>query len=130
MRRGEIYYADLSPTVGSEINKRRPVLIVSNDANNRAANTVTILPITSNVTRTYPFELFLPPNESGLPKPSKALAQQIRTISKQRFSGNSTGMLKAALMRKVEDAMRLHLDLDGERASGFPTGRTRPSRAR
>jgi len=46
MRRGEIYYAELSPTRGSEINKRRPVLIVSNDANNRAANTVTVLPIT------------------------------------------------------------------------------------
>jgi mRNA interferase MazF len=55
MKRGEIYYANLSPTVGSEIDKRRPVLVVSNDANNRAANTVTILPITSNVTRVYPF---------------------------------------------------------------------------
>ncbi len=53
MKRGEIYYANLSPTVGSEIDKRRPVLVVSNDANNRAANTVTILPITSNVTRVY-----------------------------------------------------------------------------
>ena len=53
MRRGEIYYADLSPTVGSEINKRRPVLIVSNDANNRAASTVTVLPITSNTSRVY-----------------------------------------------------------------------------
>ena len=51
MKRGEIYYADLSPTVGSEINKRRPVLIVSNDANNRAANTMTVLPITSNVSK-------------------------------------------------------------------------------
>jgi mRNA interferase MazF len=55
MKRGEIYYANLSPAVGSEMDKRRPILIVSNDANNRAANTVTILPITSNVTRIYPF---------------------------------------------------------------------------
>jgi mRNA interferase MazF len=55
MKRGEIYYANLSPAVGSEMHKRRPILIVSNDANNRAANTVTILPITSNVTRIYPF---------------------------------------------------------------------------
>lgn len=76
MRRGEIYYADLSPTVGSEINKRRPVLIVSNDANNRAANTVTVLPITSNVSKTYPFEVALEPTESGLPKASKAQAHQ------------------------------------------------------
>jgi len=51
MKRGEIYYANLSPTVGSEMDKRRPVLIVSNDINNRAATTVTILPITSNISR-------------------------------------------------------------------------------
>ena len=82
MKRGEIYYANLSPTVGSEIDKRRPVLVVSNDANNRAANTVTILPITSNVTRVYPFEVLLNPEDSGLPKPSKVQAQQVRKISK------------------------------------------------
>jgi mRNA interferase MazF len=111
MRRGEIYYADLTPSVGSEINKRRPVLIVSNDANNRVASTVTVLPITSNVSRVYPFELLLTPRESGLPKPSKAQAQQIRTISKERVRGGAVGRLNVALMRKAEDAMRLHLDL-------------------
>ncbi len=57
MKRGEIYHADLSPTVGSKTNKRRPVLIVSNDANNRAASTVTVLPITSNTSRVHPFEV-------------------------------------------------------------------------
>ncbi len=71
MKRGEIYYANLSPAVGSEMDKRRPVLIVSNDINNRAATTVTILPITSNISRVYPFEVLLNPDDSGLPKPSK-----------------------------------------------------------
>lgn len=65
MKRGEIYYANLSATVGSEIDKSRPVLVVSNDANNRATNTVTILPITSNITRVYPFEVLLNPEDSG-----------------------------------------------------------------
>lgn len=111
MRRGEIYYADLSPTIGSEINKRRPVLIVSNDANNRAANTVTVLPITSNVSRIHPFEIPLSLKDSGLPKPSKALAQQIRTISKQRIRGEALGRIEVVVMRKAADAMRLHLDL-------------------
>ncbi len=111
MRRGDIYYADLSPTVGSEINKRRPVLIVSNDANNRAAKTVAVLPITSNISRIYPFEILLSSRESGLPKPSKAQAQQIRTISKERLRGEAVGRLNAALMRKAGDAIRLHLDL-------------------
>ena len=59
MKPGKIYYTNLSSTIGSEIDKHRPVLVVSNDANNRAANTVTILPITSNVTRVYPFEVLL-----------------------------------------------------------------------
>lgn len=58
MKRGDIYYVNLSPALGSETDKRRPVLIVSNNANNRSANTVTILPITSNVTRGYLFEVF------------------------------------------------------------------------
>lgn len=111
MRRGEIYYADLSPTVGTEINKRRPVLIVSSEANNRAANTITVLPITSNVSRIYPFEIPLAPKDSGLPRHSKAQAQQIRTISKERIRSEATGRLGASVMRKAADAIRLHLDL-------------------
>ena len=111
MRRGEIYFADLSPTIGTETNKRRPVLIVSNEANNRAANTVTVLPITSNVSRIYPFEIALSPKDSGLPKPSKAQAQQIRTISKERIRGGALGRLNATVMSKAADAIRLHLDL-------------------
>ncbi|MGH8523247.1 MAG: type II toxin-antitoxin system PemK/MazF family toxin, partial [Gammaproteobacteria bacterium] len=95
MRRGEIYFADLSPAVGSEISMRRPVLIVSNDANNRAGSMVTVLPITSNISRVYPFEILLAVRESGLPKPSKVQAQQIRTIAKQRITGNQVGRLAA-----------------------------------
>lgn len=111
MKRGDIFYADLNPTIGSEINKMRPVLIVSNDANNRAASTITVLPITSNVSRVYPFEVLLLPEQSGLPKHSKAQAQQIRTISKERLRGDALGNLSAAYMRKTEEAMRLHLEL-------------------
>lgn len=111
MRRGEIYFADLSPTIGSEINKRRPVLIVSNNANNRAANTVTVLPISSNITRIFPFEVSIPSTKSGLPKDSKVLAQQIRTISKQRIVTGKTGVLDGKLMQAVDAAMKLHLAL-------------------
>ena len=111
MKRGEIWFADLSPTVGSEINKRRPVLIVSNDANNRAASTVTVLPITSSVEKIYPFEVALSAKASGLSKPSKALAQQIRTISRERLSGVAHGMLDKKLMAGIDHAIRLHLSL-------------------
>ena len=111
MKRGEILYADLGPTVGSEINKRRPVLIVSNDANNRAASTVTVLPITSNLTRVYPFEVALSRADAGLPKDFKAQAQQIRTIAKERITGTPLGRLAADKLREVDAAIRLHLAL-------------------
>jgi mRNA interferase MazF len=111
MQRGEILYADLGPKVGSEINKRRPVLIVSNDANNRAASTVTVLPIMSNLTRVYPFEVALSRADAGLPKDSKAQAQQIRTIAKERITGTPLGRLAADKLREVDAAIRLHLAL-------------------
>ncbi len=111
MKRGDIYYANLDPSIGSETAKLRPVLIVSNDINNKAATTVTIVPITSNVTKVYPFEVLLQPSESGLSQLSKVQIQQIRTISKQRISGNCYGSLKEPLMQLVNAAIRLHLAL-------------------
>lgn len=112
MKRGEIYYADLSPTIGSEINKKRPVLIISNNASNRAASTLTVLPITSNITKVYPFEVAVSIHESGLPKDSKIQCQQIRTISKQRIMGSALGSLNVKIMQQVETATKLHLDFD------------------
>ena len=112
MKRGEIYFANLSPAVGSEMDKRRPVLIVSNDANNNASNTVTILPITSNISRVYPFEVLLNPEDSGLSKPSKLQAQQVRTISKQRILGDVVGCLSKDFIELVNAALKLHLGLE------------------
>lgn len=111
MKRGEIWFADLSPTRGSEIAKQRPVLIVSNNANNRASSTITVLPITSNVTRVYPFEVFLPAAEGGLPKDSKIQAQQIRTIAKERVSGKVIGEMDKEKLQAVDAAIRLHLNV-------------------
>ena len=112
MKRGEIYYTTLDPAVGSEGSKRRPVLIVSNNANNRAASTVTILPITSNTHQIYPFEVLLHQDKSGLPKPSKAQAQKIRTISKQRITEEVLGVLDEQTMQLVAVAIELHLGLN------------------
>jgi mRNA interferase MazF len=112
MKRGEIFYANLSPSVGSEMANRRPVLIVSNDINNRVSTTITILPITSNVSRVYPFEVFIEASVSGLPRDSKIQAQQVRTISKERIEGDVIGCLNDELMRLVDLALKLHLNLD------------------
>jgi mRNA interferase MazF len=112
MKRGEIYYANLDPTVGSEVSKRRPVLIVSNNLHNQKAPMVTIVPLTSNVERVYPFEVFLSAQDTRLPKDSKAMPQQIRAVSKQRMMGDAIALLNAEIMILVEDAMRLHLGMD------------------
>src|SRR3990167_8643282 len=102
MKRGEIYFANLDPTIGSEIKKIRPVLIVSNDANNNAATTVTVIPITSNVKKIYPFEVLLEKKQTGLTKESKAQCHQIRTISKLRIRGKKLGMTHSISMNKIK----------------------------
>jgi|SRR3989304_7777041 len=111
MKRGEIYFANLNPTVGSEIRKIRPVLIVSNNANNNAADTVTVVPITSNTTKVFPFEVLLKTNRTGLEKLSKAQCHQIRTISKLRINGNILGIVNDEIMEKIEYGIKLHLGL-------------------
>lgn len=108
MTRGELYWVDLDPTLGSEANKRRPCVIVSNDANNRAAATVTVVPVTSRVTRVYPFEVLL---EGVLERPSKAQAHQVRTVSKMRLVGDAIARLDDEPMHELDEALRLHLAL-------------------
>ena len=111
MKRGEIYFANLNPTVGSEIRKIRPVLIVSNNANNNVADTVTVIPITSNTTKVFPFEVLLKTNRTGLEKLSRAQCHQIRTISKLRINGNMLGIVSDEIMEKIEYGIKLHLGL-------------------
>ena len=111
MKRGEIYFADLDPTVGHETRKRRPVLIVSNNANNQASATLTVVPITSNTAKTYPFEVFLDAKETGLMRDSKAQCQQIRTISKQRIKQEHAVGRVTRSLSKINAALVLHLDL-------------------
>lgn len=112
MKRGEIYYANLDPSIGSEANKKRPVVIISNDANNRASATLTILPITSNVSRIYPFEVELLSIESGLSETSKIQCQRIRTISKQHINSAAIGRVNKETLKKITMAIKLHLDME------------------
>lgn len=108
MTRGDVYWIDLEPIRGSEANKVRPCVIVSNDANNRAAATVTVVPVTSNVARIHPFEVDL---GITLDRPSKAQAYQVRTVSKQRIRGEPIAALAQALAAELDEALRLHLAL-------------------
>lgn len=109
--KGEIYLADLNPTVGSEISKIRPVLIVSNDINNQYAATVTIVPITSTTEKIYPFEIFLPKGEGNLTNDSKAKANQIRTIDKLRLK-KQFGRINEETLKEIEKAILIHLGIE------------------
>jgi len=108
--RGEIYWVCLDPTVGSEINKTRPALIISNDINNQLSETVTVIPITSNVEKVYPFEVFLPADKSVLSGNSKTKCNQIRTIDKKRLL-NLLGKISPQKLKEVEDALLIHLGM-------------------
>jgi len=111
IKRGEIYLAALDPVVGREISKTRPVVVVSNNTNNEFSGTVTILPITSkNVSKIYPFEVFLLQGSGNLPKDSKVKADQIRTLEKTRLV-KQIGKLGQKEIGEVDKAIEIHLGL-------------------
>lgn len=115
MRRGEIRLVDLAPARGSEADKQRPAVIVSNDRANAAATrlgrgVVTVVPVTSNIERVYPFQVLLPSSGTGLARDSKAQAEQVRSVDVARI-GPSLAALAPDLLRSLDEALRLHLQL-------------------
>jgi mRNA interferase MazF len=115
MRRGEIRLVDLEPARGAEANKQRPAVIVSNDGANTAAErlgrgVITVVPVTSNTDRIYPFQVLLPAKETGLTIDSKAQAEQIRSVAVERV-GSRVGVVSADLLGALDEALRLHLAL-------------------
>lgn len=115
MQRGDIRLIDLEPTRGSEANKRRPGIIVSNDRANATADrlargVVTVIPVTSNIARVLPFQVLLPANETGLRIDSKAQAEQVRSVTFGRI-GPLLGRVPAPVMAEVDEALRIHLQL-------------------
>jgi mRNA interferase MazF len=115
MRRGEIRLVDLEPVKGAEANKRRPAVIVSNDgANSTAARlghgVITVVPVTSSVTRVYPFQVLLPGADTGLQRDCKAQAEQLRAVAVERV-GTRVGAVPETVMSDLDEALRLHLAL-------------------
>jgi mRNA interferase MazF len=115
MLRGEIRVVDLTPARPAEADKRRPAVIVSNDGANATAarlgrGVVTVVPVTSNVERVYPFQVLLPAADSGLDRDAKAQAEQVRSVSVERVA-EQVGNVPVQLMLDVDEALRLHLAL-------------------
>ena len=112
IKRGEIYLCALDPVIGKEIAKTRPVIIVSNNTNNKYSGTVTILPITSgNIDKIYPFEVQIEKGSGNLKKNSKTKADQIRTIDKSRCI-SLICKLEVNQLRKIDKAIKIHLALN------------------
>ena len=115
MLRGEIRLTDLDPARAAEADKRRPAIIVSNDRANATAarlgrGVVTVVPITSNISRVFPFQVLLPAEEVGIRVDSKAQAEQVRSVSIERI-GPVIGRLPTYLISMLDDDLRLHLQL-------------------
>ena len=105
-RRGEVWWISFDPSIGGEIRKMRPAIIVSNDSANRYLNRVQVVPLTSNVERLYPAEAYVSVNGVR----NKAMADQITTASKRRLR-SKIGQLVSADLTGVERAIKIQLGL-------------------
>ncbi|MBE0604287.1 MAG: type II toxin-antitoxin system PemK/MazF family toxin [Deltaproteobacteria bacterium] len=106
MKRGEAWWVNFDPSIGGEIRKKRPAIIVSNDGANKYLNRVQVVPLTSKTDRLYPSEAYV--RVSG--KDGKAMADQLATVSKERLF-KRIGLVSVEDLKKVEEAIKTHLDL-------------------
>jgi mRNA interferase MazF len=106
MTRGEVYWVNFDPSVGGEIRKRRPAVVLSNDVACKFLNRVQVVPVSSNVDRLYPSEAYITVKGSR----RKAMADQLATVSKERF-GSKVGHISAADMREIERAVLIQLGI-------------------
>lgn len=107
IKRGEVYWVNLNPTIGSEIQKTRPAVILSNNIQNKVSSRVVVIPITSNSDKIFPFESKI--NLKN--KDAKVLTDQIRTVDKSRLS-DCISMLTKSEIKDVERAIKLTLSLE------------------
>jgi mRNA interferase MazF len=106
IKRGEVWWINFDPSVGGETKKQRPAVIISNDTSNKYLNRVQVIPLTSNTDRIYPNEALV----NLLGQPSKAMADQLATISKERLI-RQAGSVTSEELQKIEEVIKIQLGM-------------------
>ena len=107
INRGDVYWVNFNPSMGGEIQKTRPAVVISNNYSNKALNRVQVVPITSNVTKCYPCEAYIQVDN----KKAKAITDQLMTISKKRLK-SKIDTLNSSDMLKICRAIKVQLELE------------------
>ena len=113
--RGDIHLVDFDPSLGAEVNKTRPAIVVSNEGANRNVKrrdwgVINVVPLTSNISEIQPFQVLIPADVTGLNRDSRAQAEQVRAVSIGRV-GERIGSVPPLLMNAVDQALRIQLAL-------------------
>ncbi|MGM0609162.1 MAG: type II toxin-antitoxin system PemK/MazF family toxin [Candidatus Muiribacteriota bacterium] len=109
LKKGDIVLVCLDPVVGTEINKTRPAVIVSNDIGNKFSSRVIVAPLTSNIDNIFPFQVLL---ESDVIKPSKILLDQVRTVDKQRIIKKLGSVSSKNVLLYIDNALKIVFDIN------------------
>jgi len=110
-KRGEIYLVNFDPTIGHKVKKKRPALIISNNIHNQYSPLVTVAPLSSNVNKVYPFEVYISKGMAGLNDNSRIMIVQLRSIDKRRLLNKIGTIEDKKILEKVDRIIREHFNL-------------------
>ncbi|KPJ65994.1 MAG: hypothetical protein AMJ45_04290 [Syntrophobacter sp. DG_60] len=111
-KKGEIYLVNFDPTIGHEVKKKQPALIISNDIHNQYSPLVTVAPLSSNVDKIYPFEVYISKRTANLDRDSKIMIIQLRSIDKRRLI-NKIGLIEdKEILKKIDRIIKEHFGLE------------------
>lgn len=110
---GDVLYADLGPVIGSEQNGIRPVIVIQNDIGNKYSPTIIVCPVTTKIKNNIPTHIAITSKESGLPRESIVLVEQIRTIDKARIV-KKVGHLSSKVIDEIKNALKISFNIRGD----------------
>jgi mRNA interferase MazF len=110
-KKGEIYLVNFDPTIGHEVKKKRPALILSNNIHNQYSPLVTVAPLSTNTNKVYPFEVYVSKKSTGLNENSKIMIIQLRSMDKKRLLNKMGVITDRKILEKVDRIIREHFNL-------------------